>query len=58
MASYNHVCEDCGNEWMSAKERQTCPRCGSASTQSNVSRGSQIFRYEFCVNSIVFKFCR
>lgn len=34
---YNHVCEDCGKEWESAKEEENCPKCGSESTQSNQS---------------------
>jgi len=34
MAAYNHVCEDCGEEWESAKEDEKCPSCGSGATQS------------------------
>lgn len=35
---YNHVCEGCGNEWMSWNEDESCPRCGSGDTQSYVIR--------------------
>lgn len=35
---YNHVCEDCGNEWESSKEDQRCPACGSSATQSTQQR--------------------
>lgn len=38
MAAYNHVCEDCGEIWESAKEHQKCPNCGSESTQSSKQR--------------------
>jgi rubrerythrin len=33
--TYNHVCEDCGKEWESAKKDESCPSCGSSATQSN-----------------------
>lgn len=32
--AFNHVCENCGAEWMSAKEDEDCPSCGAENTQS------------------------
>lgn len=42
MASWNHVCEDCGHEWESSKENQRCPSCGSDSTQITKLKGGSV----------------
>lgn len=49
MSCWNHVYEDCGNQWESGKENQKCPRCGSDNTENYKCGDSVQVKCQDCV---------